>query len=325
MGLMKFTGFALKNLFSKPATSNYPFEPATYPERSRGHIEIDIDDCIMCGMCQRKCPSGAITVDRAAKTWSIERMGCVQCENCVEGCPKNCLHIVPGYTAPSTEMVVDSYSQPVVQAPAKESEQGNNEPSLTSGKIINDMSKCILCGLCARQCPAECITVDREAKSWTINRDDCMQCGACIDACKKFNSLSYAEDDGESGEAVFVKDGAAAPAKPAEKKPAPAQKKAETKAEATVLGKLSTQKPNPDLLFGKIANDIESCILCGLCAKKCPLGLITVDRKDTKSWSIDRDTCLQCGCCVDACIKFHCLGYAEDDAEYGIVTYKKEG
>lgn len=326
MGLMKFSGFALKNLFSKPATSNYPFEPATYPERSRGHIEIDIDSCIMCGMCQRKCPSGAITVDRKTKTWSIERMGCVQCENCVSGCPKKCLHIVPGYTEPSTEFVVDSYSQPIVEKPAEKAADtgsADEKPALTSGKITNDMSTCILCGLCAKQCPAECITVDRNAKTWTINRDDCMQCGACIDACKKFHSLSYAEDDGEAGEVVFAKDGAAAPAKPAAKKPAPAPKKEEPKADVT-LGKLSTQKPDPELRFGKIANDIENCILCGLCAKKCPLGLITVDRKDTKTWSIDRDTCLQCGMCVDACAKFHCLGYAEDDAEYGVVTYKKE-
>lgn len=280
----------------------------------------------MCGMCQRKCPSGAITVDRKTKTWSIERMGCVQCENCVSGCPKKCLHIVPGYTEPSTEFVVDSYSQPIVEKPAeKAADTGSaqEKPALTSGKITNDMSTCILCGLCAKQCPAECITVDRNAKTWTINRDDCMQCGACIDACKKFHSLSYAEDDGETGEVVFAKDGAAAPAKPATKKPAPAPKKEEPKADVT-LGKLSTQKPDPELMFGKIANDIENCILCGLCAKKCPLGLITVDRKETKTWSIDRDTCLQCGMCVDACAKFHCLGYAEDDAEYGVVTYKKE-
>lgn len=325
MKLMDFASIALKNLFSKPATSNYPFEPATYPERSRGHIEIDIDDCIMCGMCQRKCPSGAITVDRASKTWSIERMGCVQCENCVAGCPKKCLHIVPGYTAPSAEKTVDSFQQPIKEAPAPSADATESDaPALTSGKIDNDMSKCILCGLCARQCPAECISVDRDAKTWTINRDDCMQCGACIDACKKFNALSYAEDDGEEGEAVYSKDGASAPA-PA-KKPAP--KKAEPKADApkadAVIGKLSTQKPNPELKYGKIANDIDTCILCGLCAKKCPLGLITVDRKDTKTWSIDRDSCLQCGMCVEACAKFHCLGYADDDAEYGIVTYKKE-
>lgn len=321
MGLMDFTGFALKNLFSKPATSNYPFEPATYPERSRGHIEIDIDSCIMCGMCQRKCPSSAITVDKATRTWSIERMGCVQCENCVAGCPKKCLSIKPGYTDPSAEKTVDSFSQPIPEKPATSANA--DAPALTSGKITNDMSTCICCGLCARACPVGAITADVKAKTWTINRDECMQCGACIDACKKFHALSFAEDDGESGEVTLSKDGATAPAP----KAAPAPKKDEApKAEAeTTLGKLSTVKPNPELKWGKIANDIEKCILCGLCARKCPLGLITVDRKDTKTWSIDRDTCLQCGMCVEACAKVQCLGYADDDAEYGVVTYKKEG
>lgn len=321
MKLMDFTGFALKNLFSKPATKNYPAEPAVYPERSRGHIEIDIDDCIMCGMCQRKCPSGAITVDRATRTWSIERMGCVQCENCVEGCPKKCLHIKPGYTEPSTSMTVDSFSQPIPEKPAQAESENNNE-ALTSGKITNDMSTCILCGLCARACPSESITVDRDAKTWTINRDDCVQCGACIDACKKFHSLSYAEDDGEEGAVVFAKDGAA-PAKPAPKKKAP-KPQAKTQASEVSLGKLSTVKPDKSLTYGKIAVDIENCILCGLCARACPTGIITVDRKDTKSWTIDRDSCIQCGCCIDACKKQQCIGFAQDDAEYGNVTYKKE-
>lgn len=193
MGIMDFTSYALKNLFSKPATSSYPLQPREYPERSRGHIEINIDDCIMCGLCSRKCMSGAITVDRNTKTWSIERMGCVQCGSCVTACPKKCLSIVPGYTEPSVEKTVDSYSQPIPEKPA--------------GKIVNDMSKCILCGLCARKCPQECITVDRkDTKTWSIDRDKCVQCGACIDACIKFKCLSTANDDGEKGVVTLNKE-----------------------------------------------------------------------------------------------------------------------
>ncbi len=109
--IMDFTKTAMKNLFSKPATLQYPAKPRLYPERSRGHIEIRIDDCIMCGMCSRACMSGAITVERDKKTWTIERMGCVQCGACVNVCPKKCLDIVPGYTQPSGEKTVDSFSQ----------------------------------------------------------------------------------------------------------------------------------------------------------------------------------------------------------------------
>lgn len=184
--IMDFTKIALKNLFSKPATSQYPFQPKVFPEKSRGHVEINIDDCILCGICSRKCMSGAIAVDRNNKTWTIERMGCVQCQACVNACPKKCLTMAVGYTAPSTEKTVDTYAKPVEETKA--------------GKIVNDMSKCILCGLCARKCPQECITVDRTGeKTWSIDRDKCVQCGACIDACLKFKALSTAEDDGEKG------------------------------------------------------------------------------------------------------------------------------
>lgn len=66
MNTMKFTSVALKNLFSKPATRPYPEQPREYPDRTRGHVEVDIDTCVLCSLCARKCPTGAITVDRAA-------------------------------------------------------------------------------------------------------------------------------------------------------------------------------------------------------------------------------------------------------------------
>lgn len=116
---MKFAGFALKNLFSKPATDNYPAKPREYSQRTRGSIVNDIDQCIYCGMCQRKCPSGAISVDRNARTWSIDRMGCVQCENCVNNCPKNCLSTDSHYTEPSVTKTVDTLHTEAPPAPEK--------------------------------------------------------------------------------------------------------------------------------------------------------------------------------------------------------------
>ena len=88
----------------------YPVIPREWKERTRGRIEIDIDTCIFCGICSRKCPTDAIAVDKAEKTWTIERMGCIQCSCCVEACPKKCLINEAGYTSPDVEKIVDTFT-----------------------------------------------------------------------------------------------------------------------------------------------------------------------------------------------------------------------
>lgn len=117
--LMPFAGQVLKNLISKPVTTSYPFKPRVYPERTRGHVDINIDECIMCGMCMRSCPPGAITVDRNASTWTINRFDCVQCGYCVLKCPKKCLSITPGYQEPGSEKFSDTHTKPVTEETAK--------------------------------------------------------------------------------------------------------------------------------------------------------------------------------------------------------------
>lgn len=116
MDIFSFSKTALKNLFSKPATRAYPLQPREYPARTRGHVIIDIDSCILCGLCSRKCPADAIKVDRAAGTWAIQRFGCVQCSSCVDCCPKKCLSMGQAYTAPNGTKGVDSYQKPTAPA-----------------------------------------------------------------------------------------------------------------------------------------------------------------------------------------------------------------
>ncbi|XME02409.1 4Fe-4S dicluster domain-containing protein [Lachnospiraceae bacterium C1.1] len=122
MSLMSFASTSLKNLFKKPVTTKYPFEPAVYPERSRGHIEIVIDDCIGCGMCVRSCPLGALRVDKIKGTWTINRFDCIACGYCVQKCPKKCLTMNPGYQTPDAVKTEAVYTKSAEQL-AKEAKQ----------------------------------------------------------------------------------------------------------------------------------------------------------------------------------------------------------
>ena len=53
-----------------------------------------------------------------------------------------------------------------------------------------DKDKCIGCGMCARQCPADAITKTdyiapgKKLPAFEINTDKCVKCGACIGTCK---------------------------------------------------------------------------------------------------------------------------------------------
>ena len=109
MAVMKFLPRLMRNMFSKPATRNYPEEPRTYTERTRGHVGFDPSDCILCNICGKKCPTKAIHADKSARTVTIERMSCVQCSYCVDSCPKHCLCMLPDYTEPDVSKTVDSY------------------------------------------------------------------------------------------------------------------------------------------------------------------------------------------------------------------------
>lgn len=107
--MLDFITVAIKNLFSKPSTRKYPSYKRKDFVGQRGKISIDIDNCIYCGMCSRKCPVGAITVSRNERTWSINRFRCVNCSYCVESCPKKCLVCETTYTPPAYEKSVDIF------------------------------------------------------------------------------------------------------------------------------------------------------------------------------------------------------------------------
>ena len=53
------------------------------------------------------------------------------------------------------------------------------------GKLVIDPEKCIYCGLCAKKCPSNAITVSRTPKEWRFEKFRCILCGTCVDGCPK--------------------------------------------------------------------------------------------------------------------------------------------
>lgn len=104
MGAFKLGKMTFGSLFKKPETVLYPVVTKPQPKGLKGHIVVDAQDCILCGMCDRSCTTDCITVDKAQRTWSINAFGCVQCGYCTTVCPKKCLHMDPNYHPASTEI-----------------------------------------------------------------------------------------------------------------------------------------------------------------------------------------------------------------------------
>lgn len=80
-------------VFNRPFTRRYPFEKPIVAAKHRGHIGIEIEKCIYCFLCVKKCPTDALVVDKKERFWEIRRLSCVTCNACVEVCPKKCLHM----------------------------------------------------------------------------------------------------------------------------------------------------------------------------------------------------------------------------------------
>jgi NADH-quinone oxidoreductase subunit I len=58
-------------------------------------------------------------------------------------------------------------------------------PDRYRGVLVLDREKCVLCGLCAKVCPANCIAVDRKEGTYIYNPVKCIGCRRCEDVCNK--------------------------------------------------------------------------------------------------------------------------------------------
>ena len=101
MAFFEMTRLALKWAMTKPATSQYPFTPRQPLAGSRGRLVFTKDNCVYCTVCAKKCPTGALVVNRAQKKWIIDRLRCITCGYCVEACPKDSLTLETDHGKPT--------------------------------------------------------------------------------------------------------------------------------------------------------------------------------------------------------------------------------
>ena len=111
MSFFSITRTLFGSLLSKPATIKLTQLNKHYTPHTRGHVENDIDACIFCGLCARRCPTHALGVNKQESIWSIERFKCIQCNCCVEICPANSLLMANEQTAVSPVMLTDTLTQ----------------------------------------------------------------------------------------------------------------------------------------------------------------------------------------------------------------------
>lgn len=98
MQFFKMIKTVLKSMAEGPVTGMYPVRQREYGKNTRGQIHIDLPNCIYCGICSKKCPTGAIAVSRPERSWEIDRLRCITCNYCVESCPKKCLSMGNQYS-----------------------------------------------------------------------------------------------------------------------------------------------------------------------------------------------------------------------------------
>jgi len=110
MRLFTMTKTVMKNLLGGPATLMYPKVKRSFTPITRGRVENNINKCIFCGMCSRRCPTYAITVTKDIKKWQIDRIKCCTCNLCVEICPVKSLSMENQYYSPVAEKSMGIYT-----------------------------------------------------------------------------------------------------------------------------------------------------------------------------------------------------------------------
>jgi NADH-quinone oxidoreductase subunit I len=109
-------GITFKEFIKPTVTVSYPYETLTMCDKYRGHVELIENDegkpnCVVCGLCQRACPSNCISLDgekpegekkKVLTKYILDFTRCSLCGSCVESCNFNALDFSKEYNLAST-------------------------------------------------------------------------------------------------------------------------------------------------------------------------------------------------------------------------------
>lgn len=121
MGVLKLGKMTTRSLFKKSACQMYPVNVREPFDRTKGHVVNNMETCILCGICEKRCPTEAIVVNKAEGTWTIDVFRCIQCRSCVLACPKHSLTMETTYPAAASGKSVSTTRKPDA-APASDAE-----------------------------------------------------------------------------------------------------------------------------------------------------------------------------------------------------------
>ena len=101
---------AVREMFSRKATVNYPFEKNPLSPRFRGEHALrrypsGEECCIACKLCEAICPAQAITIEaepradgaRRTTRYDIDMVKCIYCGFCQEACPVDAIVEGPNF------------------------------------------------------------------------------------------------------------------------------------------------------------------------------------------------------------------------------------
>ncbi len=112
---------AIREIFRKKKTLNYPFEKGKISSRFRGEHALrrypnGEERCIACKLCEAVCPAQAITIEselrddgsRKTTRYDIDMVKCIYCGLCEESCPVDSIVQGPNFEF-STETKEELY------------------------------------------------------------------------------------------------------------------------------------------------------------------------------------------------------------------------